>query len=66
MDELVGKKYIFDDGMIIEIVQVKNKEIDGEEQPFVTYQTHNGKSLPRKLTMTKREFINTYGHLFET
>ena len=65
-NNLVGKKYTFEDGMIIEIIQIRNKEMDGINQPVVTYHVHNGRSLPRKCVMTQIEFINTYGHLFET
>lgn len=64
-DDLVGKKHIFEDGMTIEVIQIKMKDIENEVQPFVTYHTYGIRTLPRKLTMTLREFINTYGHLFE-
>lgn len=66
MDDLTGKKYVFEDGMVLEVIQVRNKEIDGVDQPVVTFHTYNGRSLPRKLVMTKTQFIDTYGHLFPT
>lgn len=66
MDDLTGKKYVFEDGMILEVVQVRSKEMDGIEQPVVTFHTYNGRSIPRKTVMTKALFIDTYGHLFET
>ena len=66
MNELIGKKYTFEDGQTIEVIQIKDKEVNEENQPFVTFLIQSPKSLPRKLVMTKTEFINTYGHLFET
>ncbi len=63
---LVGKKHVFEDGMTLEVMQIKMKEIDGLNQPFVTYHTYGLRTIPRKLTMTLTEFTNTYGHLFES
>ena len=63
-DELVGKKYVFDDGNVIEIIQVKPREVDGQTTPCVTYQIYQGANLPRKLILTINEFIGTFGHLF--
>ena len=62
---LVGKKFVFADGNVIEVLQVKSRDTDGEPQSWVTYHIHNGKSLPRKLVMKESEFINTFGHLFD-
>ena len=55
-----GKSYTFEDGGKIEIIQIKQRE-DG---PWVTYQTSMNSSLPRKLVMTKKEFLDNFGHLF--
>lgn len=63
-DELVGKKHVFDDGNVIEIVQIKQREVDGQTTPCVTYQIYQGANLPRKLIITVNEFIGTFGHLF--
>lgn len=63
---LVGKKFLFDDGNVIEVIQVKSREVDNETSLWVTYQTYQGSSLPRKLVMKEEEFINTFGHLFDT
>ena len=64
--DLVGKKYNFDDGSTIEVIQVKNREIIGEAVPVVTYLIHQPNCLPRKLLMPYKEFISTFGHLFNT
>ena len=64
-EDLVGKKYVFDDGSVIEVIQVKHREIDNEATPVVTYLIHQGSSLPRKLLMPFTEFFNTFGHLFK-
>ena len=62
---LIGRSFVFDDGNVIEVIQVKNREVDNETYPWVTYQIYQGNSLPRKLLMKEDEFINTFGHLFE-
>jgi hypothetical protein len=60
MDRLIGKIYIFEDGGKIEIIQVKHRD-DG---PWVTYHISMNDSLPRKLTMHRKEFMDHYKHLF--
>jgi hypothetical protein len=65
MNNLVGKKHIFDDGAVIEIIQIKQRDDGMESIPVVTYSIQNGHSIPRKLILPLSEFINTFGHLFE-
>jgi hypothetical protein len=65
--ELVGKKHIFEDGNVIEVIQIKDRDSGLDEVgvvPFVTYTTYQHTSLPRKLVMQMKEFIESYGHLF--
>ena len=63
--ELVGKKYTFDDGNAIEVIQIKERNINEDGATlYVTYCIYQGISLPRKLVMTIKEFVATYGHLF--
>ena len=57
---MVGKSYSFEDGSKIEVIQVKQRD-DG---PWVTYQISVNDSLPRKLTMHRKEFMDHYKHLF--
>lgn len=59
--DLLGKKYIFDDGNTIEVIQLKTRE-DGI---WVHYCISMHDSLPRKLIMKHDEFMNKYQHLFE-
>ena len=59
-DRLMGKSYIFEDGGKIEVLQIKKRD-DGL---WVTYQISMNDSLPRKLTMHRREFMDHYKHLF--
>lgn len=63
-NELVGKKHVFEDGAVIEVIQVKIRDNGEEPVPVVTYTVQNGHSIPRKLILPLNEFINTYGHLF--
>ena len=60
---LAGKKYVFDDGSILEIVQIKDTDMDRGGK-LVTYHTSNGHSLPRKYVMPMNEFLEHYKHLF--
>lgn len=60
MSDLVGKSYIFEDGAVLKVIQEKRRD-DG---PWITYETSNGRSIPRKLVMPREEFIKSYGHLF--
>jgi hypothetical protein len=59
--DLTGKKFEFEDGALIEIIQVKNRE-DGL---WVHYFISMNNSLSRKLVMKLEEFNNTFGHLFK-
>lgn len=61
LQNLVGKKYQFDDGDSLEIVQIKRRD----SGPWVTYHVQQGPGIPRKLVMTLGEFKVTYGHLFD-
>jgi hypothetical protein len=64
--ELVGKKYTFEDGNVLEVIQVKSRDHDTDGiVPYVTYTIHQNNNLPRKLVMSLTEFMNTYRHLFE-
>jgi len=60
LQKMVGKKYVFEDGDSIEIVQIKRRETG----PWVTYHVQQGPGIPRKLLMMLDEFHITYGHLF--
>jgi hypothetical protein len=62
MKDLVGKKYTFDDGNSIEVVQIKSRDA---ETHLVTYHVVQGPGIPRKLVMEYTEFMDSYGHLFE-
>jgi hypothetical protein len=59
--DLTGKKFEFEDGAIIEVIQVKERE-DGL---WVHYFISMNSNLPRKLVMKLDEFNNTFGHLFK-
>lgn len=64
MDEiksLVGKKYVFEDGDKIEIIQVKSRN---DEEHLITVHVTQGPGIPRKLVFTVPEFTEHYGHLF--
>lgn len=58
---LLGKKFTFEDGALIEVIQIKPRE----GGLWVHYLTSINNSLPRKLVMPLNEFNNTYGHLFK-
>jgi hypothetical protein len=62
MSDLVGKKFVFEDGQSIEVIQIKERD---EGVKLVTYVIHSGPGIPRKLVMDHTEFMDTFGHLFE-
>jgi hypothetical protein len=61
MDNLIGKKYTFDDGDEIIITQIKIRD---DNIPWVTYHIVQGPGIPRKLLMQYTDFIESFGHLF--
>ena len=58
--DIVGKTFTFEDGVMFEVMQIKQRD-DG---PWITCNVH-GNSIPRKMTMHLSEFLNQYGHLFD-
>ena len=60
-NEMIGKRYFFDDGDSLEVIQIKSRDADTH---LVTYMVYQGPGIPRKLVMQLEEFINTYGYLF--
>ncbi len=61
--DLVGKKYVFEDGDSIEIMQVKYRSEDPLDT-LVTVHIQQGPGIPRKLVFNAIDFNNNYGHLF--
>lgn len=59
--DLVGKKYTFEDGDSLEVIQVKWR---GDEDYLISVLMHQGPGIPRKLVLPIKEFMGTYGHLF--
>lgn len=60
--DIVGKKYVFEDGNFISVIQIKARD---EGKHLVTYHIGDGGSLPRKLVMELQEFTTNFGHLFK-
>jgi hypothetical protein len=65
MSDLVGRSFVFDDGSKIEVIQIKAREEHNVNIEAVTYHISQGNSLPRKLVMEKKTFIEHFGHLFK-
>lgn len=61
MNDLIGKKYTFEDGDSITVIQIKVRD---ENEPWVTYHIQQGPGIPRKLVMKYDQFIGEFGHLF--
>jgi hypothetical protein len=59
--DLVGKKYTFEDGDSLEVIQVKWR---GDEDYLISVLMRQGPGIPRKLVLPIKEFMGTYGHLF--
>ena len=60
-EALVGKSHIFEDGQELKVIQTRLRGND----PWITAHHITGHGIPRQITMTYIEFIDTYGHLFE-
>jgi hypothetical protein len=60
-NEMIGKRYYFDDGDSLEVLQIKSRD---EDTHLVTYMVYQGPGIPRKLVMRLAEFLDTYGYLF--
>jgi len=63
--DLLGKKYKFEDGNYIEVIQIKSGEFNGENTQIVTYNIGGPKDAPRKLVIDINQFVNNFGHLFQ-
>jgi hypothetical protein len=59
-EKYVGRKFQFDDGAEITIVQVKRRD-DGF---WVTFEAQFNRALPRRSSMPEHEFAEHYAHLF--
>ena len=60
MIELKNAKYEFEDGMILKVVDVKQRE-DGM---WVTYESGHPSAIPRRFSLQLGKFLETFGHLF--
>jgi len=58
---LIGRKYIFEDGDSIEVMQVKSRN---DEEHLITVHVKQGPGIPRKLVFDTKQFTEHYGHLF--
>lgn len=59
-EQFVGKKFTFDDGATMTIIQVKRRD-DGN---WVTWEAQFPGHQPKRITQTEREFLENYSHLF--
>lgn len=59
---LAGKQHVFPDGVILRVFQIKQRE----GVPWVTYEAVYQGAMPRRATVALKEFIDTYGHLFQS
>lgn len=60
-DRLVGESYTFEDGDKIEVIQIKHRS---EDEVLIHFKVYQGPGIPRKLVLHSREFLDSYGHLF--
>jgi len=59
-EHIVGKDYVFTDGVKLRVVQIKQRELG----LYVTYEHVYQGAIPRRFTQKLSEFVDTYGHLF--
>jgi hypothetical protein len=60
----IGKKFTFDDGRTLKIIQVKYRDLGEGAAPYVTYETDYPGSFPKRSVLAESQFISTFGHLF--
>lgn len=58
---LAGKQHMFADGIILRIVQVKQRD----SAQWITYEHVYQNALPKRFTQKVYDFLDTYGHLFQ-
>jgi hypothetical protein len=61
LHQFINKPYIFEDGVVLEIIQIKTRD---EHVEWVTYTTCHKGALPKKLVVPEKEFMHTFGHLY--
>lgn len=59
--DLVGKTHVFDDGIIIRVLQSKRRAVGW----WITFEIEHQGSLPRKLVESVGEFRNKFDHIFK-
>jgi hypothetical protein len=60
----IGRQFTFEDNRSIKIIDVKLRDRDTVEW-WVTYEIKFARDgVPKRLSMTEREFISAFGHLF--
>jgi hypothetical protein len=60
----VGKRFIFEDGRSVKIVQVKYRDLGEGSTPYVTFEIDYNNSFPKRHIIAESEFIGKFGHLF--
>lgn len=58
---LIGKDYTFSDGIILRVIQIKQRET----ALWVTYEHVYSGAMPRRFSETLEKFMETYGHLYK-
>jgi hypothetical protein len=60
----IGRQFTFEDNRSIKIIDIKIRDRDAVEW-WVTYEVKFAKDgIPKRLSMTEKEFISAFGHLF--
>jgi hypothetical protein len=62
----ISKKYTFEDGRSIKIIDVKLRDKDAVEWWVVYEIMFAVNSIPKRLQMSEKEFISSFRHLFFT
>ena len=59
-----GKKFTFEDGRSLKIIQVKYRDLGLGSEPWVTCEIDYNNSFPKRQIISEGEFISKFGHLF--
>lgn len=60
----VGRRFTFEDGRSLKIIQVKYRDLGQGPEPWVTCEIDYNNSFPRRQVIAESDFIGRFGHLF--
>lgn len=64
LHQYIGQQFTFEDNRSIKIIGIKLRD-NGSVEWWVTYEVKFARdAIPKRLSMSEKEFINAFSHLF--